>query len=798
MTAESTVFFGPWRFTKSDGNLSSDTEQHRLPPRLNILLSLLLESAGQVVPREVIIDRMWGDKVVNEDALARAIAELRNLLGDSSKSPTFIETIPRRGYRFICVVHHGGSLIDDAPESAPEGDGTESSSSISEKQQQNEQKQRRWLGKRLFAAGGLMLVLVLTSSLLVVTGTWSPQDGIFGFKKPSKDQGVTEDQKQGVYQQQQQQQHKETTPSRFDESQALMAKLVNAKRVTTDAEIEVHPELSLNGDYLTYSTLNQEKQGKAFYGVTIQDTRTEQQSVITKSNSHLVSAMIGPNGKDLLAVSLTPNITGSDHSCSVVKFDVVTRVSQSLTECDLPDRSAILEWHPSGERFLFVRQSGNSKHIVIWEYDLLSQRQTQRTDLSNEVDPLIYDSRPRYSPDGESIAFLRGTSSVRNLYVQSLNKATAITRSNSVKVSFDWMPSGQALVFDSNILGDKQILMVDVASQTEGQVSTSSAITNIGGKDGQFPMINNSGTVAAYQEARYQANLWKFDLAGDKTKSEPIVSSLKYDNFPAFSPVDNSQLLYVSNRSGFAAIYQLDMTTQESQELLRVPDTHLIAPVFSPDGKRVLISAITAYDFYCYEFEVASRSLVRLPAEQVSLCSYGLDISGKTLAVWAVDKAPDSNMALVAINRTDATKVKIMAGPVEYFAAANTTQEVVFTKRQQPGLFATQVMRKDRQESPDNPNDKLEFGSSRTILENLPPRFGHSWDIVGKQLYFVNGQQDKQIWRKDFTSHSSGEQVTKSLNYAIGRVMAVSADESSLVVSLKGDESGNIFLYDGR
>src|SRR6201999_3717035 len=70
------------------------------------LLILLLENAGELVGRETICQRLWsGNTFVDFDAcLSVAVGKLREALGDAAANPRFIETVPRRGYRFIAPV----------------------------------------------------------------------------------------------------------------------------------------------------------------------------------------------------------------------------------------------------------------------------------------------------------------------------------------------------------------------------------------------------------------------------------------------------------------------------------------------------------------------------------------------------------------------------------------------------------------------------------------------------------------------------------------------------------------------
>src|ERR1700679_1375510 len=70
------------------------------------VLCVLLERPGQVVAREELQERLWGkDTVVDFDhSLGTAINKIREALGDSADNPRFIETLSRRGYRFIAPV----------------------------------------------------------------------------------------------------------------------------------------------------------------------------------------------------------------------------------------------------------------------------------------------------------------------------------------------------------------------------------------------------------------------------------------------------------------------------------------------------------------------------------------------------------------------------------------------------------------------------------------------------------------------------------------------------------------------
>src|SRR3979490_1884797 len=81
------------------------------------LLAILLQSAGNLVTREELRSQLWpADTFVDFDhSLHNAIARLREALGDSAETPRYIETLPRRGYRFIAPVEEIGIQKSQPP-----------------------------------------------------------------------------------------------------------------------------------------------------------------------------------------------------------------------------------------------------------------------------------------------------------------------------------------------------------------------------------------------------------------------------------------------------------------------------------------------------------------------------------------------------------------------------------------------------------------------------------------------------------------------------------------------------------
>jgi len=101
--------FGPFSFVPGDG-LWRDGRAIPLPPRAIGVLTTLLESPGAVVSKKTLMDAVWPDTFVTESSLLEAIGLVRDVLGDDRKHPVYIQTIHRRGYRFIG--HTSGAARD--------------------------------------------------------------------------------------------------------------------------------------------------------------------------------------------------------------------------------------------------------------------------------------------------------------------------------------------------------------------------------------------------------------------------------------------------------------------------------------------------------------------------------------------------------------------------------------------------------------------------------------------------------------------------------------------------------------
>jgi len=93
--------FGPFTFDSGQKLLFRDGEPVPLMPKTADLLHALLERRGEVVSKAELMKLVWPDAQVEETGLARNVSLLRKALGDEGAESRFIETVPKRGYRFL-------------------------------------------------------------------------------------------------------------------------------------------------------------------------------------------------------------------------------------------------------------------------------------------------------------------------------------------------------------------------------------------------------------------------------------------------------------------------------------------------------------------------------------------------------------------------------------------------------------------------------------------------------------------------------------------------------------------------
>ncbi|MFZ1919490.1 MAG: winged helix-turn-helix domain-containing protein [Terriglobales bacterium] len=151
--------FGPFAVDLASRELRNNTKAVPLQEKPFQILVILLEHPGELVTREELRERLWpADTFVDfEHSINTAIKKLREALGDDAERPDFIETLPRRGYRFIGPVD--GARLPEAETASEQAPPTQS-------------RWRRWLVPVMVGLAGIVVLSIVVAQ---IRSQWEPR-----------------------------------------------------------------------------------------------------------------------------------------------------------------------------------------------------------------------------------------------------------------------------------------------------------------------------------------------------------------------------------------------------------------------------------------------------------------------------------------------------------------------------------------------------------------------------------------------------------------------------------------------
>ncbi len=115
------IRFAPFCLDLRGGRLLRGSDPVQLRPKTWSVLSYLADRPGVLVSKGELMDAVWSDVTVTESVMSKSIGELRAALGDGAKAPRFIETIQRRGFRFIAPIDRDETPASDRPSAVASG-----------------------------------------------------------------------------------------------------------------------------------------------------------------------------------------------------------------------------------------------------------------------------------------------------------------------------------------------------------------------------------------------------------------------------------------------------------------------------------------------------------------------------------------------------------------------------------------------------------------------------------------------------------------------------------------------------
>ncbi|HEX6880910.1 MAG TPA: winged helix-turn-helix domain-containing protein, partial [Terriglobales bacterium] len=356
------------------------------------VLLMLLAKPGEIVTREEIRQQLWpADTFVEFDhSVNTAIKKLRQALKDDAESPRFIETIPRKGYRFIAPVSAGNNV---------------SSVAVMPIEVEPIPPERKAFNWRLAGiAGGALLI-----GVLVLAGFWVMQRSRSG-------------------------------------------SAIQIEPFTTYPGFQDHPSLSPDGLRVAFMWSRADALGHPIPPhIYVKQVGTEDPVQLTKGDDMEVSPVWSPDGNQIAFVRFPQEIQANTR-CGVYVASALGGVERLLATVDCESDfnpagfGSMLSWSPDGKTLALLEKASSG----ITSIYLLDVNTLQMQQLTHPVSPTLGDSSPSFSPDGSEVAFIRNGKEVSDVWVVSA-KGGEPTRLSNLNQIFTpgvaWAPDGKSLIF---------------------------------------------------------------------------------------------------------------------------------------------------------------------------------------------------------------------------------------------------------------------------------------------------------------------------------------------------------------
>src|SRR6185436_12940061 len=164
--------FGPYRVDANERLLRRGDQVVPLTPKAFEMLLVLIEDGGRLLTKEELMKRVWPDTVVEEANLSHNIYKLREALGEGRNGEKYIETVPRRGYRFVGKV----TALQKEPDQLLVAEHSRAQIVVEEDDSFGEQPaayspEKKHIGRPIYAEGQLpRKQLLLAASAVVIIG----------------------------------------------------------------------------------------------------------------------------------------------------------------------------------------------------------------------------------------------------------------------------------------------------------------------------------------------------------------------------------------------------------------------------------------------------------------------------------------------------------------------------------------------------------------------------------------------------------------------------------------------------
>jgi Tol biopolymer transport system component/DNA-binding winged helix-turn-helix (wHTH) protein len=568
------IHFGPFELDADEQQLRKRGVVLRLQPKQFVVLQMLAERAGEVVSRQEIQQRVWGDGtyVDFDRGINFCINQIRAALGDDADRPRYVETIPRRGYRFIANVESNGRVEPAVSDTlAPSARHSPEPDKIEKEQTPPSARFPTW-GK--VVAGGLALLTVI-AIVLIVLRPWR-----------------------------------------------LGARAEQADAVATP--VRTFPLMNFEGEFFGIA-LSPDASQVAFtwngpdfakWNIYVQRIGGDRPLQITHTQGGMIAWVDwSPDGRLLVF-----GRCGDDNHGSLYTIPALGGEEHKVTDVACVEGATGAVWTPDGRSLLFsdACTEGGSLGIAVFTLPTGEKRclAAPGPTSSNFFSPMA-------SPDGRNVAFVRDTTArVSDLFTVPIGGGMPhqLTFEGRRLGQFVWAADGKSIIFTSDRegVGGRKTWKVSIKGGPI-EPENDAFLEKIYPRQMPLSALSRDRRRMVYVDDRIDRSvIWRARLAnagGQVIAHERVVQSSGVLGEPGLSS-DSTRIAYTSSLSGAENIWTSDAEGHNTLQLTSFSGELVGSPDWSPDGKWLVFDRRPGDHAQIYMIDADGRNMHALTEEE--------------------------------------------------------------------------------------------------------------------------------------------------------------------------------------
>jgi Tol biopolymer transport system component/DNA-binding winged helix-turn-helix (wHTH) protein len=599
--------FGPFRVDSGERVLLRDGRPEPLSPKAFDVLLMLLESSGHIVEKDVLMNRVWAGSFVEEGNLKVTVSALRKALERGGGEHQFIETVPRRGYRFTADVRElPGSepelmllersrvqMVIEKDEEPGDLCTTSNANYLNSLLVQDKGiiEQRAVLVRERARVGSLDELIrtvaqhkrrLMIAAAVLVTAAAGVSFGVYSLVSWKQFQAWPED-LLWFY-----------IPASSPKSSLPPMKVVP---FTSFPGVENLGSFSPDGNQIAFGWNGENGDKDQHSSIYVKQIGSERPLRLTFDTAHNDWGPVWSPDGQRIAFNRQ-----SDTDCAIYIVPALGGAERKVLTCPNTSLGGLttLAWSPDGKYIAFTSKDPKEEPAKI---HLVSPDTFARRTLTSPSAENAGDLTPAFSPDSQRVAFARQSSAgTADIYIVPITggEPTRLTFDNAVLRGLAWTADGREIIFSSSRADggagqhyDFGLAFISGLWRISASGGAAERVT-IGGLNFFFPNISRQGNRLTYvQRSPEDANIYRIDISDTTVSKNPptkLIASTRHDGGPQFSP-DGKRIVFHSARSGPLEIWICDSDGTNFVQLTFL-NRRAGSPRWSPDGQQIV------FDFY--------------------------------------------------------------------------------------------------------------------------------------------------------------------------------------------------------